>query len=135
MAKESAYERYIEDLKKREQDLRDEIEQQSTKLESKVKTGVIIGLVAMVLATVYFAFFRGSSKKHKRRSKSKGNWILRSIIETVGMDVVLLLFVLGILGEGFDEKYNDVMGTAWTTGKPVPSVVDGAGMQLLVTGT
>lgn len=89
MARESAYDQYIADLKKREQTLRDEIEKQSTQLEAKVKTGVIIGLILLVASTIFFLFFRRSSKKSvKAARRSKGNWIVRWILETVGMEVL-----------------------------------------------
>ena len=87
MAKENAYDQYIADLKKREQELRDEIEKQSSQLENKVKSGLILGLVAMVLTTIYFVFFR-KRKKYKESRRSKGNWIVRWVVETVSMEVV-----------------------------------------------
>lgn len=89
MAKGRTYDQYIEDLKKREQALRDEIEKQSTQLEKKVKSGLIIGLIAMILTAVYFVFFRGPSKKGSKSSnRSKGNWLIRWAIESVSMEVI-----------------------------------------------
>ncbi len=90
MAKDSAYDQYIADLKKREQELRDEIEKQSTQLEAKVKTGVVLGLLVLVASTVFFLFFRRSSKKSAKvaRQSSKSNWIIRWVLETVGMEVL-----------------------------------------------
>ena len=90
MAKDNAYDQYIADLKKREQELRDEIEKQSTQLENKVKTGLIIGMVTMILATIYFVFFRRRSRKsYKEKQRTKGNWILRWIIETVSREAIM----------------------------------------------
>lgn len=89
MAKDNAYDQYIADLKKREQELRNEIEKQSTQLENKVKSGLIIGIVTLLLATVYFVFFRGRSKRsYKEKRKPKGNWIVRWIIETVSREAI-----------------------------------------------
>ncbi|MDW3196649.1 MAG: hypothetical protein R8G66_30005 [Cytophagales bacterium] len=89
MAKDNAYDQYIADLKKREQELRDEIEKQSTQLENKVKTGLIIGMVTMILATIYFVFFRRRSRNsYKEKRRSKGNWIVRWIIETVSREAI-----------------------------------------------
>lgn len=89
MAKENAYDQYIADLKKREQELRDEIEKQSTQLETKVKTGLVVGLIVIVASTVFFLFSRRSPKKSRKLARqSKGNWIIRWVIETVSMEVL-----------------------------------------------
>lgn len=103
MAKESSYEKYIGNLKKREQDLRDDIEKQSTKLEKQVKTGFIIGLVIIVVTTVFFLFFRKPRKKaHKESRKSSGNnWYLKWIIESISMELVRQFW------QGRKEKFKD----------------------------
>ena len=90
MAEESSYEKYIANLKKREQDLRDEIEKQSTKLEKRVKTGLVIGLITMVVASVFFIFFRKPRRKVYKETKRSGrsNWFLKWIIESISMEVV-----------------------------------------------
>ncbi len=89
MGKPDAYDQYIAELKEREQKLRDEIEQQSTQLENKLKYGVILGIVAMVLGTVYFVFFRRPAKKQiKAKRNARGNWVLRWVIETVSMSLI-----------------------------------------------
>ncbi len=89
MAKENAYDKYIVDLKKREQELRDDIEKQSTQLETKVRSGLILGLVVVAVTTVFFLFFKRSSKKSvKTAGKPKGNWIIRWVIESVSMEVI-----------------------------------------------
>lgn len=89
MAKGRTYDQYIEDLKKREQALRDDIEKQSTQLEKKVKSGLLVGLIAMILAAVLFVFFKSPSKnRSKPSSRSKGNWLIRWAIESVSMEVI-----------------------------------------------
>ena len=93
MAKESAYDQYIADLKQREQELRDEIEKQSTQLEAKVRSGFIIGLIVMIVATIFFLFFRRSGKSSKAARKSGRNHIMRwVVIETIGMEVIKRLW-------------------------------------------
>lgn len=96
MAKENAYDQYIADLKKREQELREEIEKQSTQLESKIKTGLILGLVTVILATIYFVLFRRPAKKRYQETRQpKGNWMIRWLIETVSMEVIRKFWQVG----------------------------------------
>jgi len=88
MAKESSYDQYLADLKKREQQLREEIEKESTQLEANVKTGLFVGVLVLIGTTFYYLFFRRPSKTSQKTKKQPvSQWITRWILETVGMEV------------------------------------------------
>ena len=89
MAKKGAYQRHTEQLQQREKQLRDDIEVQSSALEKKVKTGLVIGLIVLVVSSVLYFVFRNPGKPKRKKEKSGfPSQLIRWVIEYVSMELI-----------------------------------------------
>lgn len=84
MSSPNNYEQHIANVENREKQLRAEIDEVSTKLEKKVRTGLVIGFASALLATVFFIFVKKPRKQAVKKEKvSRKNWVLQWLIKYI----------------------------------------------------
>lgn len=82
MAIKTSHKAYTDELQRREQALRAEIEQQSNALEKKVKVGFIVGFFVLLISAVLYFFFRKPAKVVRKKQKTSiGSKVFRWFIE------------------------------------------------------